>query len=177
MKKIIQILLLFAIILSFYIIFKIYFLNNKNNLSLEERYKLNQISNEGENLNTIENLRYEINLNENQKYLLNASKSEIYFENDTELVKMEEVDATLLDKTNLPIKIRSKYGFYNSSNNNTEFKEDIQIDYLDKKITAGLISINFKNNTIIITENVVLTTANTELKADNLNINLITKKN
>jgi lipopolysaccharide export system protein LptC len=178
MKKIIQILLLFAIILSSYIIYKKYFLNVEKNSSLENVNELtkNLPKNNDQNQNMVENLKYEVNLNDDQKYMINASKSEIYYENGIEFLKMKKVEAMIMDQTDFPITIRSDFGLYNSSNYNTEFNTNVKIDYFDKKIFAEKITINFNDNIIKLSENIVLTTPITKLTADNLKINLNTKK-
>jgi hypothetical protein len=179
MKKIIQSLLLFAILLSFYFVNKKYFSNlsntEKNNFS-KSVDKSVENADETFRSNIIENLKYEINLSQNQKYLIKALLSEVYYENDIELIKMKKVEAIIFDKSTLPIKIKSDQGFYNSSNYNTEFRKNVHIYYAGRQITAEKLNIDFNNGMIKISENITLYTPETKLKADNLEINLTSKK-
>ena len=89
---------------------------------------------------------------------------------------MYEVKAVFIDQNNLPLIITSKKAVYNNSNYNTNFREDVQIEYLDNKIFSDKMDLNFQNNIIKIFQNVRYVGAEGKLESDNIELNLITKE-
>ena len=60
--------------------------------------------------------------------------------------------------------------------NNTKFNDNVEIQYLNNKITASNLDLNFEENIIKIFNNVVYDGLQGILKTDNVVIDLITKK-
>jgi hypothetical protein len=174
MKKIIQLGLFFFILVSLFVFYKTYFYKNEENQNLTKTSD-NELIRKTEN-NFIKNLKYEIRLNKNNYYKITSKESEITYVNSVEIVKMYEVKAVFIDQNNLPLIITSKKAVYNNSNYNTNFREDVQIEYLDNKIFSDKMDLNFQNNIIKIFQNVRYVGAEGKLESDNIELNLITKE-
>ena len=93
-----------------------------------------------------------------------------------ELVYMKNVKGLLVDENNIPILITSNNAFYNNSNYNTKFSQDVKITYLNNYITSNKLDLDFKNKEILIHDNVNYQGQNQMLHTDNIKISLITKK-
>ena len=80
------------------------------------------------------NLKYEVNLDHENRYIITAELSEISYENNNEMVEMQKVIAIFLDKNNIPTTITSDKAFFNSSDYDTKFRKNVNIEYLDNII-------------------------------------------
>ena len=174
MKKIIQLSIFFFILISVFIFYKTYFYENEKKKILT-RSSDNQSIKQTED-NFIKNLKYEVRLNENNYYKITSEESEINYINNEEIVKMYKVKALVLDQNNLPIVITAKKAVYNNSNYNTNFREDVLIEYMDYKILADKMDLNFQKNIIKIFQNVKYIGTENKLTSDNIELNLITKE-
>ena len=182
MKKVIQLSIFFFILISVFIFYKTYFYEDKKKQVLT-RNSDNQLIKKSED-NFIKNLKYEVRLDQNNYYKITAEESEIHYVNNSEkggdsneeIVKMSNVKALILDQNNLPIVITSKKAVYNNSNYNTNFREDVLIEYMDYKILADKMDLNFQKNIIKIFQNVRYIGAENKLTSDNIELNLITKE-
>ncbi len=174
MKRIIQLILFFTLIIILFIFYNAYF-KDQNNVKIIEKTSVNQTKNEEEN-NIIKNLKYEISIDKNNNYNIFADLSEITYKDGSELVLMEKVTATLTDENNVSLLITSDKASYNNSNYNTNFKNNIEIKYLDNIIFAQNMILNFENNLISIFEDVKYSGPKGNLETDNIKIDLITKK-
>ncbi len=174
MKKIIQLILFFFLVSISLIFYKVYFNKNIKSQINEEVFE-KQLSEQTEN-NLIKNLKYEVRLDKVNQYIISSDLSEITYENNIEVVKMQKVIAIFIDKSNIPLTITSDNAVYNSSNYNTSFSKNIRIEYLDNLIFSDKMDLNFINNTILIFENVKYDGLQGVVNADNIKIDLITKK-
>lgn len=174
MKKIIQLILFFFLVSISLIFYKVYFNKNIKSQINEEVFE-KQLSEQTEN-NLIKNLKYEVRLDKVNQYIISSDLSEITYENNIEVVKMQKVIAIFIDKSNIPLTITSDNAVYNSSNYNTSFSNNIRIEYLDNLIFSDKMNLNFINNTILIFENVKYDGLQGVVNADNIKIDLITKK-
>jgi lipopolysaccharide export system protein LptC len=184
MKRIIQMILLLILIATIVIFYNLY-LKEESKTEIKKQISMNQkevitnqtgdnINQEGNNL--IKNLKYEITLNQNNDYIIKADLSEIVYKEDTEIIKMYKVEALLIDKNNNTILITSDEATYNNSNYFTNFKNNVEIKYADNIIFAENMILNFENNLISVTDNVKYIGSHGAMNADNIEMDLITKK-
>ena len=177
MQRSIQLIIILIIIISFYLIFKNYFIIDedkkilKNNLSNSEEITKN---NNDENL--IKNLKYEINLDQNQKYILTAANSSVSNLDGAEIIYMEKVKAIFFDEDDYQMIVTSDIGMFNGSNYNSEFSNNVKINFDNHEIRAEKMDLSFAKKIINIYENVLYSNGNLNLAADIVSINLITKK-
>ena len=174
MKRIIQ-LVLFAVIIITSIIFYLTYIKEVKETSAKIDETKNQLDEETQN-NLIQNLKYEVRLDQNNQYIITSDLSEITYENDIEIVKMQKVTAIFIDGKNIPLTITSDKAIYNNSNYNTNFKDNIKIEYLNNIILSDKMDLDFNNNIINIFGNVQYDGIQGVIKTDNIKINLITKK-
>jgi lipopolysaccharide export system protein LptC len=138
---------------------------------ISEQQEKNQLQN-----NIIKNLEYEILIKKKNQYKINSEKSEITYDEGVEMVLMKNVKAILIDKQKNSIFIRADEAVYNNNNFNTTFKKNVQIEYLNNLITSEKMILNFEENHISILDQVKYEGLEDSLEADNIKINLITKK-
>ena len=129
MKRVIQLILFLILIFSSIIVYLIFFSENKDKKIKTDIIKNDQSSDQTKN-NVIKNLKYEVRFDQDSQYIITADLSEITYDNNVELVSMQKVIAIYIDKNNIPTVITSDKAIYNNSNYNTNFSENIQIEYL-----------------------------------------------
>ena len=177
MKKIIQLILFLVLIIISIAFYRTYFVTEeklKVSKILEENSEdKSQLQNKN---NLVKKLKYEVKFDENKQYIINAELSEITYENNVEVVKMNKVTAIFIDQTEIPLKIVADEAVYNNFNYNTNFSKNVKITYLDHSIISDKLDINFDKNIKSIYENVGYEGLQGTIKADNIKINLITKK-
>ena len=174
MKRVIQLILFSLLIIISIIFYNIYFVE-KEKPKVEIIIEEEQSTSNSEN-NLIKNLKYEVKLDQDNQYIITSDLSEITYENNIEIVKMQNVVAIFLDQTNIPLIVTSDQAIYNNSNHNTKFNSNVKIEYLNNLILSDNMDLDFKNNLITINENVEYNGIQGTIKADNVKIDLITKK-
>ncbi|MBD1137774.1 hypothetical protein IDH33_02980 [Pelagibacterales bacterium SAG-MED43] len=174
MKNIIQFSLVCIIGISLYFIYNTYLAKDVTS-SIETLPADNEFLPKNTN-NQIKNLRYEVNLDNNNQYIITSNFSELINSNEYEIVKMQGVEAIFIEKEKIPILIKSDNADYNNENYNTEFKNNVLIEYMDSKIFSDKLNIDFKKNKIRIFENVLYEGDHGKMKTDNIVINLTTKE-
>ena len=174
MKKAIQLILFSFLIIISIIFYKIYFVKKeqpKVEIDIQEEQQVPNTEN-----NLIKNLKYEVKLDQDNQYIITSDLSEITYENNFEVVKMQNVTAIFIDQSNIPIIVTSDHAIYNNSNYNTKFYDNVRIEYLNNFILSDNMDLDFNNNLITINENVEYNGIQGTIIADNIKIDLITKK-
>ena len=174
-KILIQFLLL---IILFTIVFSTFFLylNKKENLKIsnlpivEEKESL--IDDETGTL--IKDISYSFADSSGNYYELLSEVGKVDI-NNSDKIFMTDVVATIYLVDSSPVKITSKYANYNKTNNETNFFENVKVTHLIHKATSENLDISFKDNLASMYNNIVYNKPGTKLKADRLEINLITK--
>ena len=174
MKIFLQIFLFSILILISFFFYKQYFIKEEiiEKVKIEKEIKEDELI---EKKNVISNLQYNVELENNGKYEIKSSSSEIIYEGGVEIVFMEDVIAIFTDNLNRKITVKSDKASFNSVTYNTKFTNNTKIVYENHKITSDKIDFNFKENNILISENVIYTGLDKEINTDNIKINLITK--
>ena len=173
MKRLIQLILfLILVLLGFYVNNK-YFKTSEINKSKPIETK-NKIAEYNEN-NMIKNLTYEVSLEDNSQYIINSEFSEIKYENNVEIVLMNNVIATFVDKNNVRMTITGDNAIFNKSTYNTNFYDNVKATYLDNTVVSDKLDLNFVQNIVTIYDNVVYEGLEGIMKTDNVIINLLTK--
>jgi len=108
------------------------------------------------------------------KYEITAKQAEIKVENSDEMF-LRDVVAFIFLKDKDTVKITSNFGKYNSKNSDTIFSENVIVIYPGHKITGEYLDFSFLTNLGIFTTNVIYTGKKTNLFADKIEIDLVTK--
>ena len=173
MKVIIQLFLFFLLLLISFTFYKYYFYNNKPIDKSETSIKTDPLLDNKNNL--IKNLKYDVKFENNTQYSITAELSELSYENEIEIVKMQIVSAKFIDKDNTSLIIQSEKANYNNSSYNTQFSNNVVIQYMNNFITADNLDLDFDENIVTIYNNVIYEDHRGKIKSDNVVINLITK--
>ena len=131
---------------------------------LEEPYKSN----------IMEDVSYSSKDAKGNEYIVNASKGEIDFEKPN-IIYLTDVRAFIKLTNSNNVTITSDFGKYNTNNFDTIFTKNVEIKYLDNKITGEYLDFSIGRNSMIISRNVVYTNLENILKADVIEINITTK--
>jgi len=178
-KKSLQIFLIFFLILSSIFFYKKFF-NTSTNISkkiFDEKEIDNdnlEIDKQDKTENLIESLRYVSQDLIGNTYIINAESAK--FEKDKiDNIILFEVKAEIIPQNGEAIKIYSDIANYNKTNNDTVFKKDVNIRYGDQIINSEVVKLNFSENLIEIIENVHYMNNNTQIYADKVELNLLSK--
>ena len=126
------------------------------------------------NSNIIENVNYNAKDDNGNEYIINATKGEIDL-NNSDIIYLTNVNALIKLNNSENIKITSKFGKYNIVTYDTIFSKNVIIRYLYNKINGEYLDFSIIRNSMIITKDVVYTNKENILKADVMEMNLITK--
>ena len=178
-KNIVQYLLFISLIILSVFFYKKYIETDKNLVQNKSEIQKNNdnsvIEENSEISNKIENLRYISKDLLGNTYIINAQSAEVQ-ENKIDQVQLYEVFAKIIQQDDEIIYINSSVADYNKINNNTVFKDNVNVKYGDQSIDANIISLDFSEKLIEIQENVYFKNKNAKIRADKIQLNLENKK-
>ena len=181
-KNIIQLILIILLTIISLFFYQKYMVSNVSSKNFLEKKVDNKKASENSILekdddtaNIIENLRYTSKDLFGNTYIINAQSAQIDEDKINE-VQLFEVKAKIIQEDAETIYINSNHADYNKINNNTIFKKNVNVKYGDQSIDAEIINLNFSKNLIKIKENVFYKNNNAKLNADNIEIDMRTKK-
>ena len=174
-KVIIQLLLLVVLLVIITSFFYIYFekeVNFKEKNTTTIKTVESEIDDETGTL--IKDIIYTFSDESENYYELFAEHGKVDIK-DAEKMFMTNVKATIYLKNSAPINIVSKYANYNKVNHETNFFENVEVTHLIHKATSENLDILFNNNIALMYNNIIYNKPGTQLTADRLEIDLITK--
>ncbi len=174
-KILIQFLLLATIFIIVFSTFFLYF-NKKEKLKTSNlpiiKEKESLIDDETGTL--IKDINYSFSDSSGNYYELLSEVGKVDINNSNKIF-MTNVVATIYLVDSSPVKITSKYANYNKINHETSFFENVKVTHLIHKATSENLDISFNDNIASMYNNIVYNKPGTKLKADRLEIDLITK--
>ena len=165
-KIVIFITLILLSVLLFY--FKFFSKKTTVKINAEENLSTSSLS------NVIKDVSYVSTDSKGNKYSINALTAEID-QNNSNILFLTDVSATIELTNSNNIKIISDYGKYNSDNFDTIFSKNVIINYLDNKINGEYLDFSIARGNMIISRNVVYSNPENILEADIIDINIETK--
>ena len=168
-KRLIQIILF---LLIFFLVYKIFFNYDKDSVN---NSNINQVENIESPNNLIKNLKYNVKFENNTQYTITSNLSEITYEAGEEIVLMQIVKAIFKDKEGSFLEINSDEAIFNNNNYNTYFEKNVKITYQDNSIQSQKLLLNFKENIVTISDNIIYEGIQGFMKTDNIKIDLISK--
>ena len=171
-KKVIQILIILLIILISYLVLNIYFFDKKyiSDLDLNENLVI-----EEDNLNfdnVMENLEYKSSDKSGNNYIIKAKKGKVNLEKENLLI-LENVYGEIKLVGKSTIYIYSNFAQYNRNNFDTRFYQNVLVNYEDKRFNCDNLDLFFKDNFGSMYNNIVFVDENTQINADQVNMNLL----
>ena len=165
---------LVILIVFLLIVFMLYYNNNENNNSsdLSIIKDLDKIKKSTDNI--IKDIRYFSKDDKGNNYEIVSDFGEISLDNP-DLIFMTNVVATINLKNSSNVVITSKFANFNNKSYETTFYENVKILRDDEKIRSQKLEFSLEKDLILISNNVVLEKPGFNLKADRVEIDLITK--
>ena len=154
-----------------------YYINKetKNNQELSStKTEKNQNKESKKKSSIIKNIKYTSADSKGNKYEIIAKLGEVDF-NDQEIINMQNVEAIIALKDSQIIKIISDFAKYNTKNYDTQFSENVLMTYDEHIIRSQNLDLFFENHIAQAMNNLVYENNTSRLRADKIEIDLITK--
>jgi hypothetical protein len=171
-KTYLQFFLFAIIIILTYSFYKTYF-NQEPISKVSKNIKDESVSENKSNM--IHSIEYNTKDEEGNSYIIKSKKGEFNLE-DIDIILMKDVTAVITMTNSTPIKIYSDNAIYNKSNYNTNFYDNVLVNYMVHNIASDNLDLLLKKNLATFSNNIIYKNLNTELEADKIEIDLITKK-
>ena len=169
-KIIIQVFLFLIIIIISVIFFKFYF----KPTDLTKKYDSKFNNSDSNQNNLMSNIKYVAADKIGNEYIVQSKLAE-FDPNQPNLILMEEVKGIIQFNNSSPILISSDKAIYNKLNHDTKFFENVLATYDDHKISSQNLELFFDKNLASISKKIIYKNLNTELRADRIEIDLVTK--
>jgi LPS export ABC transporter protein LptC len=155
-------------------VFMLYYNNNEN-----DNYSDLSINKDSDKIkkstdNIIKDIRYFSKDDKGNNYEIVSDFGEISLDNP-DLIFMTNVVATINLKNSSNVVITSKFANFNNKSYETTFYENVKILRDDEKIRSQKLEFSLEKDLILISNNVILEKPGFNLKADRVEIDLITK--
>ena len=169
-KTIFQIFIILIICLIFYITYSKYFKKEAVEKNIQNSTNKEEILNN----NVIKNIRYITEDKNGNSYLITAEEGIIDVE-DINIINLKNVNSIIKNKNNENIEIKSDKAIYNKISLDTKFSYNVELNYSVNNIKAQYLDLDFDNNKVSLYEKVIYNNLETNLIADKIVIDLITK--
>ena len=173
-KTFLQLLILTLIIGIIFISFKKFDSNQSTTASYGASNSESEIDKEKKISNLIYNIKYTVDAKDGSGYNIESKVGELSVENPN-LIKMSYVTAFINMPDSSIIKITSDYALYDSINFDTQFYDNILVTYDEHEITSDNLDFLPDKNLATIYNNVIFSNMNTNMRADKIEFDLITK--
>ena len=172
-KSYIQISIIFGIVIIVAIVYFNYFKNsNLNNVeNHKNNEKLNIVKGSGDVINQ---MSYFSEDNKGNRYEIN-SESGVINPDTSNLILMNKVTAVIFLLNGEKIFISSNEAQYNDENNDTTFSGYVKMTYSDHKVISENLDLSFRDKTAVLYDKVDYTSNLTNLSADRILIDFISK--
>ena len=170
-KILLQIFLFLLIVIIAITFFKFYY--NPDSLISETNLKIKNNDEKNKN-NLMENINYVAADKIGNKYNIRSDFAE-FNPDQPELILMNKVKGVIELNNSNPIIIFSDDAIYNKVNHDTNFFNNVMVEYGDHQILSKNLDLFFESNLASLSKNIIYKSLNTELRADKIEIDLITK--
>ena len=172
-KVLIQLSLFLTIFISCLIFYRLFFIDPNAEI---ENTKYDQESKKisKSTTNQINEITYKSKYLNNKNYVIKAEFAE-FTEDSPDIMLLYNVKGKMFSDNSDIIEISSKKAIYNSVNYNTNFYENVLVNYNDHQINSDNFDLFFDKKISTIYNNVTYKSLNTILHADKIDIDLITK--
>ncbi len=171
-KTIFQFFILSSIVIIILGVYFLYFTDNKNIVAIKSKVNENDFIKNEDDL--ITEMKYFSEDNKGNKYEIESDYGVIN-PDQTNLIKMSEVKATVYLSNGEKIFIRSKQAEYNNDNNDTTFSGSVKMNYGNNEISAENLELSFRNNFVTLYKDVNYDNGISNLIADKVMIDLVKK--
>ena len=169
-KKNLKFFFIFLLIFVVSIFVYLKYLDKKQNIPKEPEVNDDEIYQS----NIIQDIYYSTKDADGNEYIIKADKGEIDYSNRN-ILYLTKVDGLIKLKNSDNILIESNFGKYNIDNFDTIFSKNVIINYLDNEIIGEYLDFSLERNLMIISKNVIFNNLKNTLKADVIEIDIMTK--
>ena len=124
--------------------------------------------------NTVKDIEYLTTDKNGNKYKILASSGKTNSKNK-DILDLNNVRGVIKSKERSTIYIVSDFAEYNSANLNSNFYQNVVVNYEDKEITCDYFDVNMQTNIAIAYNNVVVTDPKSIMKAGKITLDIETK--
>ncbi len=175
-KVLIQITLLIIIGLILLAVFTVYQAKqNKSTIIMENSKKILINDSKDNNSNIIEDIEYIAKDDRDNIYKVKSKFGKINPEKP-DMVLMDKVTAVITLKNREEIIISSDHAIYDSKSYETNFYDNVKLNYTEHGIKSENIYLSFQNNLVSIRNRIIYKNLNNEMRADEIEMDLITKE-
>ena len=175
-KVLIQITLLIIIGLILLTVFAVYQTKkNKSTTIIKNSKKILIKDSKDNNSNIIEDIEYIAKDDRDNIYKIESKFGKINPE-EPDMVLMDKVTAVITLKNREEIIISSDHAIYDSKSYETNFYDNVKLNYTEHNIKSENIYLSFQNNLVSIRNRIIYKNLNNEMRADEIEMNLITKE-
>ena len=165
----------FTFFILFFIILLIFFYSKFFTENKIVSIKTEDLENKVYSSNLIKDVKYTTKDNDGNEYTITAIEGEIDYSNSG-IIYLTDVKGLIKLVNSENILIISDYGKYNTENFDTIFSKNVKINYLNNKITGEYLDFSLERNSMLISKKVVYTNLENILKADVIEIDILTKE-
>ena len=162
----------FIVTVSILLLIIIFNLNQNNKELIVEKKEI--VQEEIENSNIIKDVEYKSKDSSGNEYTLKSSEG-IIDQNNTNIIYLTSIKASIELKDYNSINISSKFGKYNIDNFDTIFSKNVIIEYIDNIIIGEYLEFSLSKSLMTISRNVVFKNDKSSLKADVIEVDIKTK--
>ena len=177
-KVLIQITLLIIIFLILTAVFTFYKSKKTKNLVIKEEdgpELIDEYKDKDDELNIIKDITYLAKDDKDNIFKIESKFGKINPE-EPDMVLMDKVIAVITLKNREEIIISSDFAIYDSKSYETNFYDNVLLKYTEHNIVCENIYLSFENNLVSISNNIIYKNLNSEMNADEIEMNLITKE-
>ena len=174
-KTIVQLFIFLIIIIFVYFFLKNIFFKEKIeviDLDKNENISIDKIEEKKELTNTIEDIVYKSIDTEGNEYTILAEISKESKEDSNTLI-LTNVEGTIKLKNYSNINIKADFAKYNSTTFDTNFYQNVSGFFEDKKFFSDNLDLFFKDNKVIMYNNIIFSDIKMQIKADEILFNLL----
>ena len=172
-KTLLQLFLIIIVTIISIVVFNFYF-SDKGQNNVTKKVKIDNKNFSNKTSNFVHDIEYISEDKEGNKYIIQSELGELK-ENEPGFILMRKVVAIVEMKNSTPINIFSDTAKYNNINYSTNFYGNVLITYDEHNITSDNLDLFFDKNLATISNNIIYKNLNTNLQADKVEIDLISK--
>jgi lipopolysaccharide export system protein LptA len=173
-KVLIQFSLFLIVLVTCFVFYRLFFKSPEIKLNDIKKDKQENKILADQGTNQMEDIIYNSNYSDDNQYTIKAEFGQ-FNKDDPDLMLLTNVKGTILLNNSDIIKISSDKAKYNSENYNTNFYQNVLIIFDNHRINSDNFDLFFDKKVSTIYNNVIYKNLNTTLRADKVDIDLITK--
>ncbi|MBA1339948.1 MAG: Lipopolysaccharide-assembly, LptC-related [Pelagibacterales bacterium] len=173
-KTFLQLFLILIVIVISFATFYLYFYENKQSKKLSIENDIIDLNSKTNSSNIINDIKYVSKDSQGNVYEIFAQQGSMDDKNKN-IIFMTNVRAKIYLNNSGLVNISSKFSEYNNKTNETNFSQNVIVNFLNHTITGENLNLSFENNLVSMSNKIIYKHLGTIVEADRLEIDLLTK--